>query len=465
MRRLLTAMIIGCLSVVFLHAQTTLTFTGATVGNQYVPLSHVVVNNLTKGWQETLLWPDTVLEMSATGIHDVETQYFASLQLSQNTPNPFDGTTFVNLQAAESGDVTITVTDIAGRIVGANNHSPLQPEIYQMRISLSSPGLYFLTARQNGQIASIKMMNQGNGGENAITISTIVGANNDSPLPQQKIAHRGTTNNPFDLGDQMEYVGFAMLNGMDEESGHKTQELNASQTVVLSFPNTLPCHDSPTVIDVEGNVYNTVQIGDQCWMRENLRATMFADSTPIPHGFLYSEPGPHYYNDSTSYIPLEERGYLYDWAAAMHEETPSNAVPSGVQGICPEGWHLPSNAEWMILLDYVRGQSEYNCAGNPIFTSKALSSPSWWNNFTGECCPSNQSLYPNNATGFRAIPAGTYRTYGYEDTGMSASFWTSTDFVEIDGIVCYYSIDYDTNEMLRGLCVTDHRFSVRCISN
>ena len=463
MKKHFTTLILCCLSAVLLHAQTTLTFTGRIINDQYVPLSRVVVSNLTKGWQETLLWPDTVLEMSATGIHDVETRLIASLQLLQNTPNPFDGTTFVNLQVTEPGDVTITVTDIAGRIVETMCTSSLQPGIHEMRITLASPGLYFLTARQNGQTASIKMVNQGNGGDNAIRFDGVVETRLIASLQKQKNAHRGITDNPFDLGDQMEYVGFAVLNGIEEESGHKMQELNASQSIVLSFPNTHPCHSSPTVTDIEGHVYNTVQIGDQCWMRENLRTTTFADSTPIPMGFLYSSPGPHYYNDSSSYIPLEERGYLYDWAAAMHEETPSNTIPSGVQGICPEGWHLPSNAEWMILLDFVREQPEYNCAGNPISTSKALACPSWWSSFSGECCPGNQSSYPNNATGFRAVPAGSYWSYGYDDTGYYASFWTSTDFVEIDGIVCYYAIDYDTHEMLRGLSSKDRRFSVRCL--
>ena len=465
MKKHFTTMILCCLSVAMLHAQTTLTFTGRIAGNLYVPLSHVVVNNLTKGWQETLTWPDTVLVMSATGIPDVETHGRASLQLFQNTPNPFDGTTFVNLQVAEPGDVAVTITDIAGRVVETMCTSSLQPGIHEMRINLASPGLYFLTTRQNGQTASIKMVNQGKGGNNSVNFSGVVETRLIASLQKQKNAHRGTTDNPFDLGDQMEYVGFALLNGIEEESGHKTQELNASQMIELSFPNNHPCPSNPTVTDVEGNVYNTVQIGDQCWMRENLRTSTFADSTPIPIGFLYSEPGPHYYNDSTSYIPLEERGYLYDWAAAMHEETPSNTIPSGVQGICPDGWHLPSNEEWKILLNYVRGQPEYNCAGNPIFTSKALSSPSWWNNFTGECCPCDQGLYPNNSTGFRAVPTGTYWTYGYDDTGTCASFWTSTDFVEFDGIVYYYGIDYDTQEMLRGVCSTDHHFSVRCLHN
>ena len=106
----------------------------------------------------------------------------------------------------------------------------------------------------------------------------------ETPLFYSKPAPRGTTNNPFDPGDQMEYIGFAMLHGMEVESGHKTQETDASQTVALLFPNTQPCPDAPTVTDVQGNVYNTVQIGNQCWMRENLRATMFADSTPITPG-------------------------------------------------------------------------------------------------------------------------------------------------------------------------------------
>lgn len=111
-------MLICCLSVASLSAQsTTLTFTGRNVNNQYVPLSRIVVSNLTKGWQETLLWPDTVLEMTATGIPDVETRLIESLQLSKNTPNPFDGTTFVNLQVVEAGDVAMEITDIPGHIV------------------------------------------------------------------------------------------------------------------------------------------------------------------------------------------------------------------------------------------------------------------------------------------------------------------------------------------------------------
>ena len=115
-------MLLCCLTAAFLQAQpVTLTFTGRDANSRYLPLTRVIVSNLTKGWQETLLWPDTVLVMSGTGIGDFVTFHETSLRLSQNNPNPFDGTTFVNLQVAETGNVAVEVTDITGRIVGANN--------------------------------------------------------------------------------------------------------------------------------------------------------------------------------------------------------------------------------------------------------------------------------------------------------------------------------------------------------
>ena len=458
-------MFLCCLSVALLHAQTTLTFTGHTASNEYVPLSRVVVSNLTKGWQEMLLWPDTVLVMSATGIHDVETHGRASLRLSQNTPNPFDGTTFVNLQVVEPGDVALVVTDIVGRIVGANHHSPLQPGIYQMRVSLSSPGLYFLTARQNGQTASIKMVNQRNGGDNAITVSTFVGTNDYSPLPQPKNGPRSSTDNPFDLGDQMEFVGFAMINGEEVESNHLTQVVNASQTVELTFTVAQPCLDAATVTDIEGNVYHTVQIGNQCWMKENLRTTMFPDGTSIPIGSYYTSLEPYYYDDNTSIIPLEDRGYLYNWAAAMHEAAPSTAVPSGVQGICPEGWHLPSDSEWIALKNYVSSQPQYLCAGNTDLIGKALASTRWWESFSNACTPGDQSVYSNNATGFEAVPAGTLMVYGYNDVGLYANFWSSTENDAFNTAAIYYGLDYDSPEFSRATCTKDRRASVRCLRN
>ena len=106
------------------------------------------------------------------------------------------------------------------------------------------------------------------------------------------------------------------------------------------------CGGSVTVTDIDGNTYSTVQIGNQCWMAENLRTTKFADGTSI--SLAISSNGSasvayRYYPNSNSDNVLRY-GYLYNRKAAT-KGTNSSANPSGVQGVCPNGWHLPSHAE------------------------------------------------------------------------------------------------------------------------
>ena len=462
MKKRITLITLLTLCAATLFAQTvSVTFTGRDAQNHYLPLNRVVVSNLTKGWQETLTWPDTVLVMTTTGIGDVETQNFASLHLSQNNPNPFDGTTFVNLNVAEQGDVELVLTDIVGRIVGANNYSPLQPGTHEIRITLSTPGLYFLTAHQNGRTSSVKMVNRGNGGGNAIAFAGIVGANNDSPLPQPKHVHRGATDNPFDLGDQMEYVGYTMQNGVEAMSGHVTQAQNASQTVVLTFGDGLLCPGMPTVTDIDGNVYNTVQIGGQCWMRENLRTTHYSDGTAIPVDTTLSYTEPHYCDYTASNIPLSERGYLYNWSAAMHGTASSNAVPSGVQGVCPVGWHLPSDAEWTQFTNYMSSQVAYTCGSSTNNIAKALASTMWWESYSGECFPGDQSVTANNSSCFGVVPAGTYREeFGH--VGEQGGFWSSTE--DTSGYAAQIRIaGYRNAYLVNGGVNKDYYYSVRCL--
>ncbi|MCR4827356.1 MAG: T9SS type A sorting domain-containing protein, partial [Bacteroidales bacterium] len=218
-------------------AQTvTLTFTGRDANNQTVALDSVVINNLTKGWQETLTTPDdmALTLQNGTGIGDVETMCTSSLLLSQNKPNPFDGTTKVNLMVTEPGIVTLDITDVNGRIVRTNR---VRPEIgtHQFRVTLSAPGTYVMTARQNGKSSSVKMVCNGTGNGNKIEyIGAAVETRHGTSL-QTKSRTRSLTDNPFDLGDEMEYIGFATINGVVVESGHVTQAQNGSETIILTF--------------------------------------------------------------------------------------------------------------------------------------------------------------------------------------------------------------------------------------
>ena len=449
MRKSFTFMAIILLFATISAQTVSVTFTGRDAQNHYLPLSRVVVKNHSKGWQETLVWPDTVLVMTATGIEDVETFPETSLRLSQNNPNPFDGTTYVNLNVTEQGDVELVLTDITGRIVGANNYSPLQPGTYEIRVTLSSPGLYFLTARQNGRTASVKMVNRGNGGGNAIAFSDIMVANHDSFLSQPKNAYRGETDNPFDLGDQMDYVGFADFNGREIVSGHVLQVLETSQTVVLTFEDGLPCSDMPTVTDHEGNVYATIQIGQQCWMRDNLRTTTSPSTgtyliPAVNADYTYTGKQARWYNnDSATYAPMNY-GLLYNWNAAMdtfntaYGETSvntdvNNEVLVGFtgdrRGICPVGWHLPSDAEWFQLTDYVSNQSDYACGDNSDNIAKALASTEGWSNgeYCDDPCDVGYNSSTNNTLGFEAVPAGFYWSLGFSGTSHGAFLWSSTE--------------------------------------
>lgn len=188
-----------------------------------------------------------------------------------------------------------------------------------------------------------------------------------------------------------------------------------------------------TIRDYDGNIYSTVQIGEQCWMAENLRTTTFADGTSIPLGSDTSSVRAYRYypNNNGNNVSLYGYGYLYNWSAVMHGASSSSTNPSNVQGICPNGWHLPSDAEWTQLTNYLRSQSEYRCGGYTTNIAKPLASKLYWNSSTTTCAVGNTPA-DNNATGFNAKPAGYYGYDGsgsntfYLNFGLGAYFWSAT---------------------------------------
>lgn len=181
------------------------------------------------------------------------------------------------------------------------------------------------------------------------------------------------------------------------------------------------------VTDVEGNVYDAVQIGSQVWMAQNLRTTQYADGTSLY--IYYAESYVRFY---TIENPVDY-GVLYNWKAVMRESSSSSSNPSGVQGICPDGWHVPSDAEWTQLTDYVSSQSQYAFHGNNTQIAKALAANVDWNE-SGNPGAIGNSLVSNNATGFSALPAGyhTFEYFGYEEMKNQACFWSATALDELD---------------------------------
>ena len=452
-----------------------LSFTGRDADNKRIQLDRVVITNLTRDWQETLYWPDTILTMqNETGIYDVETMCTSSLQLFQNNPNPFNGTTNVNLTVADAGTVALEIADMNGHVV-ETRRMRLQCGTHQFRVTLSATGTYVMTALQNGQMSSIKMVNNGGGNGDRIEYAGEFVKTTHALSPQPKSGTRGNTSNLFDNDDMMEYVGYATIDSTEKESRHILKAQRRSQLFVLPFSDAemdgQPCPGTPTLTDIDGNVYNTVQMGSQCWMKENLKTTRFHDETVIPLNdsinTSYTAPFRYAPNGNASNVPTY--GYLYSWAAVMHG-TPSSATnPSNVQGICPTGWHVPSDAEWLQLIDYVGSQSAYVCGTSNTHIAKALADSTNWDctcelGLTIYDCAVCDDTTSNNATGFSILPAGIHDIdYSSFAMGKDSGFWCSTQYEDPD-----YAWNYGLTYNYAGVCQQQYcdkfwGLSVRCV--
>ncbi len=191
-----------------------------------------------------------------------------------------------------------------------------------------------------------------------------------------------------------------------------------------------------TVTDFDGNVYNTTKIGNQEWMAENLKVTSYSNGMSIPLKLVNSEWSNLWLTSTDAYCYLNndsnsKYGALYTWSAAMGRDVAaaSNANPSGVQGICPNGWHLPSESEWNQLQNYLIGDG-YNYDGSTYGNkiAKSLSSTSLWYSYSVMGSVGND-VKTNNKTGFTALPGG-YRSdwNGSFYSSRQLGFWlTATE--------------------------------------
>jgi uncharacterized protein (TIGR02145 family) len=174
-----------------------------------------------------------------------------------------------------------------------------------------------------------------------------------------------------------------------------------------------------TITDIEGNEYKTIVIGTQTWMAENLKTIHYNNNVKIPGVEENSSwrqllgPGYCWYNND-ELSNKATRGALYNWYT----------VNTGK--LCPTGWHVPSDAEWTILTDYVGGE---------VYAGAQLKE--------GGIAHWKSSLYRNNDYGFTALPGGSRGNYGdFGGVGYSGYWWSSTKLPTLDG-------DYDYNAWYR----------------
>jgi len=192
--------------------------------------------------------------------------------------------------------------------------------------------------------------------------------------------------------------------------------------------------------DSDGNVYNTVKIGTQIWMAENLKTTKYNDSTPIPNISVRSNWIKLITGAYCDYDNLENNvsiyGRLYNWYA----------VNSG--RLAPPGWHVPTDDEWEILHTYVNANR-----GNSVSVAKSLASKTNWlpTTITGAI---GNDFSINNSTGFRALPGGIRNMNGmFQYVEEQGSWWSSSDF---GGIAYLRQLNYNNS-------ILDHFNDMKCV--
>jgi uncharacterized protein (TIGR02145 family) len=197
--------------------------------------------------------------------------------------------------------------------------------------------------------------------------------------------------------------------------------VNATGTITVTFT----CVTNQ-ISDVDNNNYNTVLIGTQCWLKENLRVRRYNNGTAIPFdttgGSVGSSSkwqnltiGAHtiYAHDSTATIGnLAVYGYLYNWYAAKGIYKTGTILSDDTLNICPSGWHVPTDAEWTTLTTELGGAS---VAGRKMKSE----GNSYW---------SSESAGTDNSSGFSGLPGGWRSTNGsFTNIRFQAFFWSATE--------------------------------------
>ena len=239
------------------------------------------------------------------------------------------------------------------------------------------------------------------------------------------------------------------------DSGLFTVTASNSMNSITSNPARLATVDS-ILVDIEGNVYHTVIIGNQVWTKENLRVTKYNDNSSIPlvtnntTWINLSTPGYCFYQNSTDTTYQHKWGAFYNWYA----------VNTGK--LAPAGWHVPTDSEWVTLQNYLIANGfNYDNTTTENKIVRSLAAKTDWL-FSGAV---GADLTLNNSSGFSALPSG-YRQEdgGTVGIGTHVFWWSATAFSYPSAIYSYelwynnFNLDRRTNAAILG-------FSVRLVRN
>jgi uncharacterized protein (TIGR02145 family) len=395
---------------------------------EHIQLDSIKIMNRTQGEEQVLYWPDTSISIEinpddlllyvgySTKIYTAvkeNDQCLPHFEFLDYYPNPVKDHIFFSLNIPDFGTVELMATTIQGS-------NTLKKEFFLMKginTFKFTPGgspLYILTAKWNGIHTSMKIINTG-AYSGIVPRFDHIGCNNS----------RSILKTPAPNSGQMRESGI-----LDNPTFNKSY--------IFQFDTNIPCLGIPTV-EYEGRTYNTIQIFSQCWLKENLNVgEMINGSVEQSNNGIIEK---YCYNNEPDSCNIY--GGLYLWEEMMQYTT-----QQGTQGICPQGWHLPTDEEWKVLEGAV--DSQYGI-GDQIWEG-------WWGYHgfdVGTNLKTNSGWHNGgNGTdkfGFSALPCGQRKFNGsFTDVGEYSFWWTSSESEYGYYNAWWHAVFYNESLVFRG---------------
>lgn len=416
---------------------------------QNIPLNSILIENLTQGGDTTLYAPDTVLVLDyATSINHNEINGGNIFIISQNYPNPFIGKTEVNLYLPEKEHLKITVRDILGREL-VQYENEFNHGRYSLTFYSGNQKYYLFTVAGEQTSKTIKMLNANINIAYAGKCKIVYNGYEDNLIgykSQKEINSFG-----FSTGDELKYTSYSDIGErtiIDIPSGNQTYTFHYTGN---------PCPGMPTITDIDGNTYNTVQIGSQCWMADNLKTTTYHNGVPIPkisndNDWSNLTTGAYvWYGNNIDWKGLY--GALYNWYATIDANE-----------LCPTGWHVPTNDEWTQLTYYIGGVGSPH--GNELKSCRQVNSPMGGGCNTTEHPRWNEhnTFYGTDDYGFSGLPGGYRYLDGiFHNIGGDGLWWSSTE--SSSSYSWDRDLDYDRGFVGKGEYPKRAGFSIRCLKD
>ncbi|MGD8307030.1 MAG: FISUMP domain-containing protein [Ignavibacteria bacterium] len=361
-------------------------------------------------------------DFSATNIKD--DQLPTGYSISNNYPNPFNPKTRILITLPNSEKVKVAVFNLLGEKVLEKVEQDYSPGTHFIDLELNGAanGIYFARITIGDKYSVVKKMMLIYGSQHLVSQGQVSNTFYNKTTHNFKIELETTLDSIVAENTVIGRVSFTNLPAL---TGN---ELNLSNLTIERY-----CQETPTV-SYSGKTYNTVQIGSQCWLKENLDVgTMipsndssdFQTNNSIIEKYCYDND----VNNCATY------GGLYQWNEAMQYST-----TPGVQGICPDGWHIPTLAEFQTLSDAVGGD------GNALLS-------------IGQGGLTDGT----NTSGFSALLSGTRDIFlngRFFGVGIYTDFWSSTEDGSKAGDMYLGSIYGDVGFSIEWV---DRGFSVRCL--